>query len=156
VRLESTVSEPDPVAAAEQAAVRLLAGREHSRAELVRKLGQRGHDAQIVASVLDGLGERGLQSDDRFTEQYVALRRRKGYGPLRIRAELQERGVDPALLEDWLDPRDPAWRQRLREVAQQKFGDQAAVDRKELARRARFLEYRGFPQDQIRRLLLDK
>lgn len=148
--------QPDPAAAAEEAALRLLAAREHSRAELVRKLGQRGHGNAVITSVLDDLAARGLQSDERFTEQYVALRSRKGYGPLRIRAELQERGIAPSCIESWLDLRDPAWRERLRETARAKFGAHAPADRKEMARRARFLEYRGFPQDQIRRLLLDE
>lgn len=135
--------------------MRLLAAREHTRAELRRKLVDRGHLPQTVAQVLDDLGERGLQSDERFTEQYVALRSRKGYGPLRIRAELAERGIEAALIEVWLDPRDPAWRDQLREVARAKFGAGPPADRKDMARRARFLEYRGFPQDHIRRLLLD-
>jgi regulatory protein len=147
---------PDPHAAAEEAAVRLLAGREHSRSELARKLDQRGYPSDVVSAVLDNLATRGLQSDTRFTEQYVEMRRRKGYGPMRIRAELNERGIDAGLIEDWLDPRDPDWRERLREVARGKFGADAPADRKEMARRARFLEYRGFSPDHIRRLLLDE
>lgn len=135
--------------------MRLLASREHTRAELRRKLADRGHDAAVISAVLDDLAGRGLQSDERYTEQYIDLRTRKGYGPTRIRAELTERGIDEALVQDWLDPRDPAWRERLREVARAKFGDHPPADRKEMARRARFLEYRGFSQDHIRRLLLD-
>jgi regulatory protein len=136
--------------------VRLLAAREHTRAELQRKLSSRGYPADVVSAVLDDLAERGLQSDERYTEQYVALRTRKGYGPLRIRAELGERGVPETLIEAWLDPRDPDWRARLREVASAKFGADRPIDRKEMARRVRFLEYRGFAADQIRRFLLDE
>jgi len=106
--------------------------------------------------VLDALAAQGLQSDPRFTEQYVQQRRRKGYGPLRIGAELQERGIPADLAEAWLDPRDPDWREQLREVARGKFGDAPPADRREMARRARFLEYRGFPAELIRRLLLDE
>lgn len=135
--------------------MRLLAAREHTRAELSRKLTTRGHAPEIVAEVLGDLAGRGLQSDERFTEQYVELRTRKGYGPLRILAELAEKGIAEELARDWLDPRDPAWRDQLREVARAKFGAGPPADRKDMARRARFLEYRGFPQDHIRRLLLD-
>jgi regulatory protein len=149
-------SEQDRLAAAEDAALRLLASREHTRAELDRKLADRGHAAEVVTAVLDDLAQRGLQSDERYTEQYVALRTRKGYGPLRIRAELAERGIPATLIEDWLDPRDPDWRENLREVARSKFGERAPEDRRDMARRVRFLEYRGFPQDLIRRLLLDE
>jgi regulatory protein len=136
--------------------VRLLAAREHTRAELQRKLADRGHARDVITIVLDNLAARGLQSDDRYTEQYVAMRTRKGYGPLRIRAELAERGIPESLVEAWLDPRDPDWRERLREVARARFGDHPPEDRKEMARRVRFLEYRGFAQDHIRRLLLDE
>lgn len=109
----------------------------------------------MIGAVLDDLAGRGLQSDERYTEQYVDLRIRKGYGPARIRAELAERGIDETLIQEWLDPTDPAWRECLRAVARTKFGDHPPEDRKEMARRARFLEYRGFSQDHIRRLLLD-
>lgn len=149
-------SEQDQLAAAEEAAVRLLAAREHTRAELQRKLSGRGHPPEAVTAVLDDLADRGLQSDERYTEQYVALRMGKGYGPLRIRAELAERGVPEMLVQEWLDPRDPDWHEHLREAARAKFGAGRPADRKEMARRARFLEYRGFPQDLIRRLLLDE
>lgn len=135
--------------------MRLLAAREHTRAELSRKLSDRGHAVEVVGAVLDDLAERGLQSDARYAEQYVASRTRKGYGPNRIRAELAERGLSDALIEAWLDPGDPVWRDHLRSVANAKFGAGRPVDRKEMARRARFLEYRGFAPDHIRRLLLD-
>lgn len=151
-----TGDEPDPRIAAEVAAVRLLGSREHTRAELTRKLADRGHEAALVTAVLDDLGQRGLQSDERYTEQYIELRSRKGYGPLRIRAELAEKGISETMIQDWLDPRDPAWRDGMREVARAKFGAHPPADRKEMARRARFLEYRGFYQDHIRRLLLDE
>lgn len=138
----------------EQALVRLLASREHSQAELRRKLEGRFPD-DALGAVLDALAVRGLQSDERFTEQYVAMRTRKGYGPLRIRAELRDKGVATELIESWLDPRDPAWPRHMREVAAQKFGSEPANDRKEMARRGRFLEYRGFPAEMIRAYLFD-
>lgn len=136
--------------------MRLLGAREHTRVELTRKLADRGHDSSLVRQVLDDLAQRGLQSDERYTEQYLAMRTRKGYGPLRIRAELAEKGISETMIQDWLDPRDPAWRESMHEVARAKFGPQPPEDRKEMARRARFLEYRGFYPDHIRRLLLDE
>jgi regulatory protein len=135
--------------------VRLLAGREHSRAELQRKLLGRGYAAEYVELTLDELARQGLQSDQRYTEQYVSQRRDRGYGPRRIQAELRERGIAPALVEAWLDERDPAWWGQLQAVAAARFGTQPPADQRELAKRVRFLEYRGFAPEQIRRLLLD-
>jgi len=134
----------------------LLAAREHTRAELRRKLGgRREATPEAVEAVLDALAARGLQSDARYAEQYLAMRVARGYGPVRIRAELRERGVESALIDDWLDERDPAWRERLRAVACKRFGAAAPADYKERARRARFLEQRGFGTELIRRELFD-
>ena len=145
----------DGALALEATAVKLLAVREHSTLELRDKLAARFPDPDLVAQVLADLQRRNLLSDERFTEQYVAMRTRKGYGPLRIRAELVERGVAAELIEAWLDPGASAWLQSMREVARQRFGDAAAADRREQAQRARFLQYRCFPESLIRSYLWD-
>ena len=137
----------------EQAALRLLAGREHSRSELRRKLMSRAGDPSLLEQVLDALEAQHALSDVRFVEQYIDARRRKGFGPLRIRAELGERGVSGDLVETYLDEQDPVWWEQMRSVAKGKFGATEPVDMKERARRARFLEYRGFAAAQIRRFL---
>ncbi|MET0084554.1 MAG: regulatory protein RecX [Sedimenticola sp.] len=137
----------------EQAAVRLLASREHTRAELKRKLGSRADDPALLEQVLNGLETQRLQSDSRFVEQYIDSRKRKGYGPLRIRQELQQKGVGGELIEQWLDERDSEWMDLLGEAARRKYGSSPAFDYKEKARRARFLEYRGFPTELIREFL---
>ncbi len=104
---------------------------------------------------LDELARQHLQSDDRYTEHYVAQRRAGGYGPRRITAELRERGIALELIEAWLDDSDASWPTQLAAVAAARFGTARPTDRRELARRARFLEYRGFPPDLIRRFLFD-
>ena len=137
----------------EQTAVRLLAARECSRAELRRKLLARGGEAAVVEGVLDALAQRRLQSDARYAEQYVAQRAARGYGPARIRAELRERGIEDDVIADWLDERDPVWKDRLAAVARKRFGAAGPADFRDRARRARFLEYRGFGAELIRRVL---
>lgn len=137
----------------EQLAIRLLAQREHSREELRRKLQSRGAECELLEQVLDGLQQQRLQSDERFVEQYVESRRRKGYGPIRIRQELRQRGLDDAEIDAWLDPRDEAWEELMREAAQRKYGSRPVTDYRERARRARFLEYRGFEPGMIRAFL---
>ncbi|MGV6827412.1 MAG: regulatory protein RecX [bacterium] len=132
----------------EVAAVRLLATREHSRRELQDKLARRFPQSEI-SDALESLAAQGLQSDERYTEQYVHSRTNKGFGPLRIRRELAERGIGDNLISQYLDDRDPAWRQLAIAVACQKFGDQPAVEYREKARRGRFLEQRGFSTDLI-------
>lgn len=134
--------------------VRLLAGREHSRAELRRKLSGRFASTELEP-VLDDLAERGLQSDRRFAEAYAAMRQSRGYGPLAIRAELKQRGVDAALIASALDALDPDWLAQMRGLSERKFGADPPADRKQMARRGRFLAQRGFPADLIHQLLRD-
>ena len=137
----------------ETTAIRLLTAREHTRKELLGKLSTRGFDREGIETVLDALAQRGLQSDARFTEQFIEARIRKGNGPLRIRAELRERGIDDDQIERALELYADEWQEQLRWVHDQKFGPASAKDRKQLAKRARFLEYRGFPADLIAKLL---
>lgn len=139
--------------AVEAAAVRVLAARDHSRDELRAKLRRRFDDAATIETVLDGLQGQGLISDSRFAEGYVRQRVAKGYGPLRIRAELAERGIDGAEAGLALEGAEVDWSERLQRVAQGRFGDAPAADSRELGRRGRFLAQRGFPTAMIRRYL---
>lgn len=134
----------------EISALRLLTAREHSRAELRRKLSARCSDPDTIEKVLDGLEAQNALSDRRFVEEYVASRRRRGYGPRRIRMELRDKGVAPDLVSDWLNENDPEWDEVLREAARRKYGERPAGDFRERAKRCRFLEYRGFSPDRIR------
>jgi len=137
-------------------AIRLLAVREHCRRELRRKLEKHPFDPDLLEQVLDRLQQSGLQSDERFTEAFVAGRVCKGQGPLRIRAELRERGVGSELIGRYLDRYQEAWFDLLRQVHDAKYGPgRGGGGERELAKRARFLEYRGFPREMIREFLLD-
>ncbi len=138
-----------------QAALRLLTNREHSRAELYRKLQNRFADSILIGSTLDGLEEQGYLSDERFAEEYVYGRRRKGYGPLRITAELRERGISKEIISRYIGDQDDGWYQLMQQAAAAKFGVTAISDPGSQQKTARFLEYRGFPVSMIRRYLWD-
>mgnify|MGYP006286706069 CR=1 FL=1 len=144
---------PDGAAQLAGDAVRLLARREHSRRELTRKLVTRNADPALVEQVLDDLEQRALLSDARFVEAYVAQRVRKGYGPLRIRAELAERGIEAGLAARAFEEGGFDWEALLDELVERRFGDAPATSPAELARRARFLSGRGFPADLVGRRL---
>lgn len=147
-------AEPEDAAAAcEVAAVRLLARREHARAELAAKLRQRGYENAVIADVLSDLVARGLLSDERFAEQYVRYRYNRGYGPLRIRAELRERGVDDHVSDQWLQDPELDWTAAADEARRKRFGAGAADDLAQRQRMQRFLNYRGFTGEQIRAVL---
>lgn len=136
------------------AALRLLGRREHSRLELRRKLGRRDVTRAAIELVLDELAERELQSDERFARDYARSRVRRGYGPIRIRADLRSRGVEAGLgdrivdaLE--LDGEPVDWAAVARATCERRFGELSPGDTKERARRWRSLARRGFSAGQI-------
>ncbi|MBB4013842.1 recombination regulator RecX [Niveibacterium umoris] len=132
-------------------ALRSLAQREHSRAELARKLAAHG-EPDAVEAVLDRMGELGLQSDARFAESYVRSRAER-LGGRRIQHELAQRGVDPETIDAALASElgEPELA-RARAVWARKFG-QLPADAKDWARQARFLTARGFAAEVVRKVL---
>ena len=136
----------------EALALRLLARREHTRRELQHKLLAKGYEQHAVDAVISGLAEAGALDESRFVEVYVAERIRKGFGPLRIRAELCERGIPEDLIDSSLC-RDVDWESDLQDLHDRRFGRAAPKDRDDYAKRGRFLQQRGFPAEMIRRRL---
>ena len=137
-------------------ALGLLARREHSRAELVAKLVRSGHPRGAAQRTVEELAERGLVSDSRFAEALVRSRIERGGGPLRIRRDLEARGVEPSVVEGVLDPDDEAWEARARGAREKRFGAAPPGDRAEAARQARFLMGRGFTRRQVRRAIEER
>jgi len=86
---------------------------------------------------------------------FVRARRDKGYGPVRIRGELRERGVDSETIEACLDQSDVAWLRLVASVRAKRFGLDLPDDFRERARQTRFLQQRGFTAEQIRGVLAD-
>ena len=142
--------EPDPDTRARNSAMRLLARREHSRAELRGKLVGRGFENDSVEELLQGLEDQDLLSDERFAMSLIASRAETGYGPKRIDLELRNRGVSEELAREALAKAEVDWGQQVTDQAVRRFGSDPAQTFPEWARRARYLERRGFGQDAIR------
>jgi len=123
--------------------------REHSRGELRRKLCACGYAEAEVEQLIEDLADRGLVSDRRMVEVYVDERVRKGFGPVRIRQELHHRGLADDLIEASLERSTHEWLAALSKAHDKRFGPARTFDAKARARRARFLEYRGFPAELI-------
>ncbi|MDH3947499.1 MAG: recombination regulator RecX [Gammaproteobacteria bacterium] len=138
-----------------EAAMNLLARREHSTRELRDKLLVRGFEKDEITPALQLLSREGLLSDERFTESFIHWRMERGSGPLKIRAELRQRGVADEIIANWLDERDRVWLERAEAVRCKKFGTALPVDYKEKARQTRFLQYRGFNAEQTRYVMRD-
>ncbi len=132
-------------------ALRLLAGREHSRAELERKLGIHEETPGQLAQVLDELQAKDFISEARVVES-VINRRAGRFGASRIRHELLNKGLGAELLADAMDSLKATELARAREVWRKKF-DGPAADAAGRARQMRFLAARGFGGDVIRRVV---
>ena len=138
-------------------AMNLLAQREHSYQELVQKLAKREFSPEDITATLDLLQEQRLLSDTRFSEMYVRHRAQKGYGPLRIVQELQQRGVSQELIAQALLQFEKSdWREMARCAHQKRFGDTGAGDYKALGAQMRFLLYRGFSSEVARGVCMRK
>ena len=135
---------------ARKKAMDLLARREHSRDELCRKLEKAGFDADVAFDAITRLRDEGLQSDERFVDSFVQSRISQGKGPARIRADLGQRGVQNDVIEAAIEASGADWYALAREARNRKFGAAMPSNFKEKARQMRFLQYRGFEQDQIR------
>ena len=139
----------DPIEARKKA-MDYLARREHARGELLKKLTSFGFDPGVSEDAIAQLIDDGLQSDRRFVEAFIRSRISQGKGPAKIRADLRERGVGSALIDEGLNEADQDWHKLAREVRVKKFGTGRAGDFKEKARQMRFLQSRGFEQDHIK------
>ena len=132
-------------------ALRLLSGREHSRAELVRKLSRFEEAPGSLALALDDLQAKGFISEQRVVESVVNRRSAK-LGAQRIRQELQAKGLDPHVVSDAVAALRTTEQARAQVVWLKKFGV-PPEDAADAARQMRFLAARGFSGDAIRRVV---
>ncbi|MBC8210349.1 MAG: regulatory protein RecX [Gammaproteobacteria bacterium] len=133
-------------------AMDLLSRREHSRQELSNKLLQREYTPSEISLALDRLEQDGLLSDQRFAECFVSQRVARGYGPIRIRHEMQQRGIDETIVETLLSSSELDWTDAMQQQRKKKFGAELPREYKEKTKQARFLQNRGFSPESVMRL----
>ena len=133
-------------------ALRLLGQREHSRAELERKLARYEEEPGALARALDELAAKDFISEARVVES-VLHQRAPRLGAARIRQELHARGLAPALVQQAVATLQATEFERAHEVWRRKFGAAPAADAIDRAKQARFLLARGFGGEVVRRVL---
>ena len=127
-----------------------LSRREYSRLELEQRLLLKKYTLSEIGHCLDSMQERGYLSESRFTESYIRHRSSSGVGPLKICAELRQRGVfvdSSAACFQAID-----WDESLHAVWCKKF-DHMPGDQRARAKQMRFLLQRGFEPARVQRLL---
>lgn len=153
-----TESETESIEASDRAMLRraalnLLAQREQTAFELKQKLSRRFPDqASLLDGVIARLQAQGLQNDSRMAEAYVRYRVQRGQGPMKIRSEMSQKGLAGSVMDDAFRSQAPDWFALAASVLHKRFGDaesNAGIDRKERAKRSRFLQQRGFHYEHI-------
>ena len=132
----------------------MLASREHTRLELQRKLSNKDFAIEEITKVIEELAQQGLQSDKRFLESYVNMRVNRGFGPIRIKQELYERGISKDLIKQsdiftFFD-----WQELLQKVRIKKFGLATVQNFQEKSKQIRYLVYKGFDLELIKNTLI--
>lgn len=130
-------------------AIRLLARREHGLAELANKLTQRGFETDDIQTALATCERQGLQSDRRYVESLCRTRTNQGYGPLRMRQELQAKHVSRELIDDVLYGLQSDWFECAMRAWEKKYSSLGDVSFADKQKQRQFLLYRGFTMETI-------
>ena len=134
-----------------QRALAMLARREHTRAEMMRKLSPHSESPEQVEQLLDALTARGWLSETRFAESRANALARK-FGSSKIAYDLKCRGVSAEVVERTLEQARAQELANCRAAWQKKFGA-LPQDAAERGRQARFLAGRGFSAEAVRLVL---
>ena len=132
-------------------ALRHLVRREHSRAELARKLAAHAASREDLEALLDSLVAKKQLSDERYAEERARALSRK-YGAAKIRHDLRAKGISDGIVDAVSSAGEL---ERARAILERKYRVPATT-REERAKRARFLQGRGFSSDVVLRLVLDR
>jgi regulatory protein len=130
-------------------AIKLLARRDYSVAELRKKLETRFGAAP--QEVLDQLLQKRYLDDRRYAERYAA--RKKLRGPARLRAELETRGVHSSTVEEILSNATIPSPEDALKARMTDWNLSAPLRPRDAARLFRALVRLGYDEDAIREVL---
>ncbi|MFQ3250080.1 MAG: regulatory protein [Glaciecola sp.] len=129
---------------------RLLSRREHSQTELRKKLAELALDKNLVDETIQRFAEKDIQSDLRYAEAVVRGAYRKGKGPSFVERELNNHDIDFHVVKALVDNEDFDWFESSKAVREKRFGAELPEDWTAKQKQMRFLQYRGFTQEQIK------
>ena len=136
---------------AKERALAMLDRRDYSRAELLKKLLEKGEDETEAAAAVERLAELGFVDDARYAPIVVRHYAAKGYGPQRVRQELQRRGIPKELWDEAMEQM-PQQDDTIDRLLRSKLKSEAP-DRAELKKAQDFLLRKGYGWDEIRSAL---
>ena len=129
-------------------ALDIISRREHSEKEVTSKLLKKFNEPDLIAATLSRLKDNNLVNDERYAEMYTQSRKRKGFGPKRIKYELSSKGIDDSLslliIED-----EGGWQEAAKNAFNKKFKKGIATEYKDQVKQKIFLQNRGFTFQEI-------
>lgn len=135
-------------------AISFLARRDHSVQELSNKLLSKGHEKQVVDTLILELQELGYLDDSRYAQMMLRHHSARGQGPQKIRYLLSQQGVSNDIILACFSEFEGDWFELASDVRQKRFGNafkssDAHEQFKEKSKQMRFLMTRGFEIDQV-------
>ena len=124
-----------------------LSRREHSSKEIYQKMSGKVESKEMLLESIEELKQDGLLSDERCAESYFQSRKRRGFGPLRIKSELIQRGIKENLFDSLEKEID--WSSSAFDALKKKVNGAAPQETKEILKLKNFLNYRGFEFQDI-------
>lgn len=129
----------------------LASSRMLSKKELTNRLQRRGATDAEAADTVDWLEELGAVNDEAYAAAIVRHYGNGGYGVMRVRQELQRRGIDRELWDDALEELPPP-EETIAKVLRSRLKGRVP-DRDEGRKLAAMLQRRGFVWQEIRPVL---
>jgi regulatory protein len=142
--------------AALKCALRYLAPRARSSAEVKNYLVQRGGTNIVIEATMGKLRALNYIDDEAFARDWALLRAQsRGCGPKKIAQDLETRGIDPSLIRaavrEAFEQEDEL--ERAREILGKQFRSEDLREPRALRRAVAFLERRGYSDKVISALL---
>ena len=129
-------------------ALDIISRREHSEKEVTSKLLKKFNEPDLIAATLSRLKDNNLVNDERYAEMYTQIRKRKGFGPKRIKYELSSKGIDDSLSSIIIED-EGGWQEAAKNAFNKKFKKGIASEYKDKAKQKNFLQNRGFTFQEI-------
>ena len=128
-------------------AVAMLARREHSQAELLKKLLLKEVPEEEAKAAIQRLADEGLQSDQRFLESRLRIKLSAAHGPNRAQFELSKHGLDEEAVSQAMEVADEKWQEAAYDLIERKYG-RSPLPRELQTKAFNLLIRRGFTYDQ--------
>ena len=129
-------------------ALDIISRREHSEKAIKNKLLNKFDTPELIDEVILKLIENNLINNVRYAEMYVHVRKRKGFGPKKIKFELMTKGIDDSISSIAITE-EGSWKEAAQKAFNKKFRNGASNEFKERNKQKSFLQNRGFSFEEI-------